>query len=87
MTVIGIFNSYLFTSTFLLFAIFKMDKIIEQRICIKFCVKNEIKSSEVVKMLEKSYGNDALKKTNVYNWYDRFKSGREAVANYNQKKK
>ncbi|EDW55836.1 GM17389 [Drosophila sechellia] len=30
-------------------------------------------------MLEKSFGNDTLKKTVVYQWHERFRSGRESV--------
>ncbi|XP_018405256.1 PREDICTED: putative uncharacterized protein FLJ37770 [Cyphomyrmex costatus] len=30
-------------------------------------------------MLQKCYGDDTLSKTQVYQWYERFKSGREAV--------
>ncbi|KAG5335924.1 GVQW3 protein, partial [Acromyrmex charruanus] len=47
--------------------------------CIKFCCKNEIKCSDTLKMLQKCYGDDTLSKTQVYQWYERFKSGREAV--------
>lgn len=49
----------------------------DQRICIKFCVKNEIKRSAVVEMLQKAYGERAMKKTAVYDWYGRFREGRE----------
>ncbi|KAG5333497.1 GVQW3 protein, partial [Acromyrmex heyeri] len=57
-------------------AIFTMDSKLEQRTCIKFCCKNEIKCSDTLKMLQKCYGDDTLSKTQ---WYERFKSGREAV--------
>lgn len=56
-----------------------MDSKLEQRTCIKFCCKNEIKCSDTLKMLQKCYGDDTLSKTQVYQWYERFKSGREAV--------
>ncbi|KAG5346579.1 GVQW3 protein, partial [Acromyrmex charruanus] len=57
---------------------FTMDSKLE-RTCIKFCCKNEIKCSDTLKMLQKCYGDDTLSKTQVYQWYERFKSGREAV--------
>ena len=38
------------------FAIFPMDKNIEQRICLKFCIANEISCAESLKMLENAYG-------------------------------
>ncbi|KAG5320944.1 MOS1T transposase, partial [Acromyrmex heyeri] len=56
-----------------------MDSKLEQRTCIKFCCKNEIKCSDTLKMLQKCYGDDTLSKTQVYQWYERLKSGREAV--------
>lgn len=51
----------------------------DQRICIKFCVKNEIKCNKVCEMLQKAYGESAMKKTSVYEWYKRFQDGREDV--------
>ena len=56
-----------------------MLKEIDQRICIKFCVKNEIKCSKVCKILIKAYGESAMSKTRVYEWYKRFQDGREDV--------
>lgn len=53
-----------------------MELNLQQRVCIKFCVKN---GGTTLKMLEKSFGNDTLKKTVVYQWYERFRSGRESV--------
>ena len=38
------------------FAIFPMDKNIEQRICIKFWIENGIPRVESLKMLQKAYG-------------------------------
>ena len=37
----------------------------DQRICIKFCVKNEIKCNKVCEMLKKAYGESAMSKTRV----------------------
>ena len=51
----------------------------DQRICIKFCVKNEIKCNKVCEMLTKAYGESAMSKTRVYEWYKRFQDGREDV--------
>lgn len=49
----------------------------EQRICIKFCVKNNIKCCDVLKMIETAFGDDAMSKATVCRWYKRFKEGRE----------
>ena len=51
----------------------------EQRICIKFCVKNEIKCSKALEMLNVAFGESAMSKPRVYEWYKRFKEGREDV--------
>ncbi|XP_014480147.1 PREDICTED: putative uncharacterized protein FLJ37770 [Dinoponera quadriceps] len=48
----------------------------DQRICIKFCVK---KYNKVCEMLIKAYGKSAMSKTRVYEWYKRFQDGREDV--------
>ena len=51
----------------------------DRRICIKFCVKNEIKCKKVREMLTKAYGETAMSKTRVYEWYKRFQDGHEDV--------
>jgi len=51
----------------------------DQRICIKFCYKNGIKCSNVVEMLNIAFGESAMSKTRVYEWYKRFQEGREDV--------
>lgn len=51
----------------------------DQRICIKFCVKNGIKCSKVLEMLRVAYGDCTLSQKNVYRWYKLFKEGRENV--------
>ena len=56
-----------------------MDKDIEQRICLKFCISNGISCAELLKMLEKAYGESILSKIRAYEWYSAFKSGRDVV--------
>ncbi|KAG5332407.1 SETMR methyltransferase, partial [Acromyrmex charruanus] len=53
----------------------KMD----QRICIKFCVKNKIKCANAFRMLTVTYGEATLDRSNVYRWYKMFSEGREDV--------
>ena len=48
---------------------FRLLKEMDQRIRIKFCVKNEIKCNK----------ESAMSKTRVYEWYKRFQDGREDV--------
>lgn len=56
-----------------------MNKNIEQRVCIKFCVANEISCAEALKMLQKAFGDCVMSKTQAYDWYKAFQSGRESV--------
>jgi len=56
-----------------------MELNLQQRVCIKFCVKNGFNGVKTLKMLGKCFGSDTLKKTAVYEWHERFKSGRESV--------
>ncbi|UYV63365.1 hypothetical protein LAZ67_2003861 [Cordylochernes scorpioides] len=54
-------------------------KKMDQRICIKFCVKNEIKCADAFRMLTVAYGEATLDRSNVYRWYKMFSEGREDV--------
>ncbi|KAG5328011.1 GVQW3 protein, partial [Acromyrmex charruanus] len=56
-----------------------MKKRVEQRVCLKFCVANEISCVNALKMLQKAYGDSSLSKSQVYEWYKLFKEGREIV--------
>ncbi|UYV77019.1 hypothetical protein LAZ67_14002900, partial [Cordylochernes scorpioides] len=51
----------------------------DQRTCIKFCVKNEIKCADAFRMLTVAYGEATLDRSNVYRWYKMFSKGREDV--------
>lgn len=51
----------------------------QERVCIKFCVKNGINGAKTMEMLEKCFGGDASKKTVVYRWHARFRDGRECI--------
>jgi hypothetical protein len=54
-------------------------KLLEQRINIKFCAKFGKSASETLQMLTEAYGADAMKKSSVFEWHERFKEGQEAV--------
>lgn len=56
-----------------------MDKLVEQRVCLKFCVTNEISCADSLKMLQKTYQDSCMSKTQVYEWYKAFKNGREEI--------
>ena len=61
------------------FAISPMDKNIEQRICLKFCIANGISCAKSLKMLQKAYGESTLSKTRAYECYSAFKNSRDVV--------
>ena len=56
---------------------FLLSKKMDQRICIKFCVKNKMKDSNVFKMLTVAFGESTLSKKNVYKWCKLFIEGRD----------
>jgi hypothetical protein len=55
------------------------DRLLEQRINIKFCAKLGKSMSETLQMLTEAYGADDMKKSSVFEWHRRFKEGREDV--------
>ncbi|KAG5305654.1 SETMR methyltransferase, partial [Acromyrmex insinuator] len=64
---------------FRFFTVLKMELNLQQRVCIKFCVKNGFNGAKTLEMLGNCFGSDVLKKTTVYEWHERFRSGRESV--------
>lgn len=56
-----------------------MTERLEQRVCIKFCVKLEHSSAETVRIIRKVFGDDAMSAAQIKVWHKRFKDGRESV--------
>lgn len=56
-----------------------MQKTIEQRYAIKFCVKLGKSATETLGMCQQAYGNDSLSRAQIFNWHKCFKEGRENV--------
>ena len=52
---------------------------IEQRINIKFCVKLEEATTEILKMLRDVYGDSSMSRTRIFEWHKRFVEGRKDV--------
>ena len=61
---------------------FKMTEQIEQRICIRFCIKLEHSSAETIWMIQKAFGDDAMNPAQIKLWHKHFKDGRESVESY-----
>jgi hypothetical protein len=56
-----------------------MDGRIEQRVCIKFCVKLGKTATENLEMLREVFGEHSLSRTAVSEWHSRFKACRVSV--------
>ena len=54
----------------------------EQRICIKFCFEIGKAATETYQLLQKAYGEDAMSRTQVFDWFHRFKEGRISVESH-----
>jgi histone-lysine N-methyltransferase SETMAR len=56
-----------------------MDGGNEQRVAIKFCFKAGLSATETLVLVQKAYGNEDVKRSNVFRWYSRFRDGRQLV--------
>ena len=54
------------SETAIKFTNFTMNKIIEQRVCLEFCVANGRSCADSLKMLERAYGESVFSKTWVH---------------------
>ncbi|KAJ8956956.1 hypothetical protein NQ318_014376 [Aromia moschata] len=59
---------------FVLVSCFMMAGLSEQRAAVKFCFLLRKNAAETVLMLKTAYKDDAIGKTQVYEWFDRFKN-------------
>ncbi|XP_011858770.1 PREDICTED: putative uncharacterized protein FLJ37770 [Vollenhovia emeryi] len=57
-----------------------MEKTVEQRYAIKFCVKLNKTPLETFEMLQQAFGDDCLSRSQSNRWHKMFKEGREEVA-------
>jgi hypothetical protein len=53
-----------------------MDSKIEERVCIKFCVKLGKSATKTLEMLRDAFGEHSLSRAVVFVWHSRFKAGR-----------
>lgn len=52
---------------------------VEQRANIKFCFKLGKTGAETLELMRKVYGDECMSSTRVYEWFRRFKEGREGL--------
>jgi transposase len=55
----------------------EIDQQLEQQINIKFLVKLGKSGPEICQMLQQAYGENALKKSTVFKWVQRYREGRK----------
>ncbi|KAJ8947359.1 hypothetical protein NQ318_002885 [Aromia moschata] len=53
-----------------------MQRSLEQRMAIKFCVKLEKSAAETIPMLKKAFGVDCLSDRQIFRWHKAFAEGR-----------
>ena len=51
----------------------------KQRICIKFCFKIGKTRMETYELLQQAYGENAMGRIQVFDWFHRFKEGRTSI--------
>ncbi|XP_014774322.1 protein GVQW3-like [Octopus bimaculoides] len=56
-----------------------MTERIEQRYCFKFCQKLGDTQTKTIEMIQKAFGDDAMRKTQMKEWYNWFKDGHTSV--------
>jgi hypothetical protein len=61
------------------FALIELAGDKEQRTCIKFYFKLKKPAAETHRMLKEAFGEQALNQARTFDWFKRFKNGRESV--------
>ena len=60
---------------------------IAQRIVIKFLTVENVKASEIFTRIQKQFGDNSLKRSQVYEWHQKFSAGRNEVANLTHRRR
>jgi len=55
---------------------------VEQHVNLQFCVKLGKSSTKTYDLLKKVYGDECLSHTQVIDWFQRFREGREEIGDY-----
>jgi hypothetical protein len=56
-----------------------MKNLKEQRVCVKFCFKLGKTATETWKVLQQAFGDECMSRTQCFEWYNRFKTGRTSI--------
>ena len=54
-------------------------KDLEEHACVKFCFKLGRTATETWKMLQQAFGDECMSRTQCFEWYSRFKTGRMSI--------
>jgi len=55
---------------------------VEQRVNVKVCVELGKSTTETYDLLKKVYGDECLYRAQVFEWFKRFKEGREEIGDH-----
>ena len=58
---------------------FQMTERIDQRICIKLCIKPEHSSADTIWMIQNAFSDNAMSAAQIKVWHKHFKDGQESV--------
>ena len=56
-----------------------MQRLLEQRYAIKFCVKLKKSGSETVGLIREAFGEETMSQTSIFEWHKMFREGRENI--------
>ena len=59
--------------------VIEMTDFREQRACIKFCFKLGKTATECYEMLKTAFGEQAMCRSQIFQWFSRFKAGRTSA--------
>jgi len=59
------------------FSLYVLDGGTEQRVAVRFCFKAGHSATEELVLAQKYYGNEAVKRSNVFRWHSRFRDDDE----------
>jgi hypothetical protein len=54
-------------------------KDLEERACVKFCLNLGKTATETWKMLQQAFGDKCMSRSQCFEWYSRFKTGRTSI--------